>query len=178
MKKNIPIISLLSLSVFALVSCEQPARVVDRPLGHNPVYPVGDSVAPPLRDGSNIMDDIRNQSTIGMPEINPNAGTAPGGTTLSNMIDANKPPVPNTAGNNAAANVPGNTSGMGVAPVLPKQPDIPYAWPDPSDPNVVRSPYDRTLKIRITKPDGTRYSSGTIMWDPNFKAEKKQFRVP
>ena len=175
MKKTIPIASMFAVSVFALVSCEQPSRVVDRPLGYNTTYPTspvaGDSVAPPLRDGSSLLDDVRDPSTPGMPVLDPTGGTNTGGNTISNMIDP-KPPVTNTGAGT------GNTIGNTPSVTTPKTAEIPYAWPDPSDPNVVRSPYDRSLKIRITKPDGTRYPSGTVMWDPNFKAEKKQFKVP
>lgn len=163
MKEYIPTTALFAFGALALVSCEQPSRVVDRPLGQNVTYPytgpqqLGNAGGDETLLGQ-LQQDPTLDPTLGgqTPLVNPQTGNTPDTNTLGNILGGNAPKVD-------------------PAP-KPVSEDIPTAWPDPTNPNVVFSPYDRSKKISIAKPDGTRYPSGKIMYDPNFKPKK--FRVP
>lgn len=176
MKKNLSITALLAFGAFALVSCEQPTRVVNRPLGSTPGYAANVQPADPNNlSGTSLMDQLVNPDPNTPPALDPLAGNTPGTGTLGTLIG------PGTGTTTPGAGT-GTTITPSITPTPPPttaSPEILVAWPDPSDPTVVRSPYDRSKKIRITKPDGTRHPSGTVLWDPNYpKSENKKFRVP
>lgn len=182
MKKSLSTTVLLALPAVILVSCEQPARVVERPLGHNAAYPqiAAQTPDPSMQqsNGTDLLNQLQSSDPLNNTGLDPQAGNTPGNTTLGSLLGGNS-----GQGTTAGTNTPGNTisSGNGLTPPAPvvQTANIPTAWLDPGDPTVVRSPYDRSKKIRITRPDGTRHPSGTILWDPNYpKSEKKQFRVP
>lgn len=164
MKEYIPTTALFAFATLALVSCESPSRVVDRPLGQGVNYPYS---APQQldnagQDGTSLLGQLQQDQLVDpanpgqTPLINPQTGNTPNTNTLGNLLGNTTPKVD-----------PGAATATE---------EIPTAWPDPTNPNVVYSPYDRSKKIRITKPDGTRFPSGKIMYDPNFKPKK--FRVP
>ncbi len=150
MKKYFAFTILSSSCLMALVSCEQPSRIVDHPVPNPPYIPENNQAT--------RLDDNLNNDALNSNNFDPTIGSS-GGDTIGDRI-------PNK--NDAVINTPN----------LANQ-SIPLAWPDPNDPTVVRSPYDQTKKIRILKSDGTTYPSGTVLWDTNYpKSEGKKFRVP
>lgn len=189
MKKNLLTTVLLALPTVALVSCEQSARVVERPLGQTTTYPeIGPQPSDPsMQGGSDLLNQLQGTGNGNETVLDPLAGNTSGngGATLGNLLGGNTQQGATNStlgGSNVLPNsgtISQTGGGMTPSVTTPAPAKVPTAWPDPGDPTVVRSPYDQSKKIRITRPDGTRHPSGTILWDPNYpKSEKKQFRVP
>ncbi len=176
---------LAAVTTLALVSCEEPARVVDRPLpGFNGApYIAGTQPVAPSTDQTDILNQLSDTSSIGIdPNTQPGMGVQPltqpagGSGTINQILNPSNP--------SSTPTVPPQQATPKQAPVTPQpvqpQPTKPSesiqtAWPT-EDPMIVFSPYDRTKKIRIQKADGTRQAPGTIMRDPHFPDRK--FIVP
>ncbi|MEG1508337.1 MAG: hypothetical protein RR373_06870 [Akkermansia sp.] len=187
MKSYQPIAALAVVFSTVLVSCETD-RVNERPLGmRSPIS--SPTMAPTMgQEGqagdSSLLNDVQNPSTMGS-DLSGNAPSAQnpqqGSGTIANML--NNIDTPQSPASVPPSGQRGATSN-GVQPLVPMPPapqagnNIPTAWPIPGDPTVVRSPYDSTKKVRILRKDGTRYASGTVLRDTNFKDEVRKFIVP
>lgn len=204
MKIYQPMAVVAAVSTIALVSCDQADRVVERPLpGYNgaPYTPDVPSVNVNPSTGQNdLLNQLQDPSSIGIdgnnlaggnpatPGVDPGSGTV--GRLLGNSGSSLTPPATGNSGGISSPSItptvptvktPVQPNHVPSVPntVTPPKTDngIPTAWPT-EDPMVVRSPYDSSKKIRIQKPDGTRYASGTVMRDTNFPNEVRKFRVP
>jgi hypothetical protein len=190
MKSYQPMAVLVAVSTIALVSCEQPPRVVDRPLPGFNGTPYTNTETPsviPAPDQTELLNQLQDPSSIGIDPNNQqglasgNTGVNPGTGTIGQIL-ANPGTTPSpTITPSPTVKTPVQTPKVNpvTPPVNPPKPanneSIQTAWPT-EDPMVVFSPYDRTKKIRIQKPDGTRQAPGTIMRDPHFPDRK--FIVP
>ncbi len=192
-------LSLITAAVAAmtLVSCVQEPRIVERPLPGYYGSPYNQSAT--ASNHSDLLNQLQDPSSIGIqgPAVQEPNVVAPGTGTLAQMI-GNSPKTgpqpgiqttPQQIANNTnitgSSGVSPNSVNSGIANPRPVTPtsknssneNIPTAWVT-EDPMIVISPYDRTKKISIRNSNGTRFPSGTVMRDPNFKNEVRKFRVP
>lgn len=155
MKSNLPSIILLAAGALALVSCEEPSRVVERPIQQYPIV-------------HNIPGTLDNEGASGGQSLTPQS---------NHSLTQPQKPGPQQS-NQQQAETPWETIPQKPQPKpvpAPVADEIKTAWPDPADPTIVRSPDDPNIKIRVTRPDGTVYPSGTILRDP---VSGKKFKMP